>query len=58
MRAPYTQSALETGRETRIMLIDFIAEFDKVNHQEILYKLRPLYKPGMGESFWYFPIAS
>ena len=34
------QSALESGLEARIMQIDFNAAFDRVNHQEILYRLR------------------
>ena len=33
------QSALESGRETRIVQIDFSAAFDRVNHLGILYKL-------------------
>ena len=33
------QSALESGQEARIAQIDFIAAFDSVNHQGILYKL-------------------
>ena len=33
------QSALESGQEARIVLIDFSAAFDKVNHLGILYKL-------------------
>ena len=33
------QSALESGREARIVQIDFSAGFDRVNHQGILYKL-------------------
>ena len=33
------QSALESGQEARIIQIDFSAAFDRVNHQEILYKL-------------------
>ena len=33
------QSALESGQEARIVLIDFSAAFDRVNHQSILYKL-------------------
>ena len=32
------QSALESGQETRIVQIDFIATFDRVNHLVILYK--------------------
>ena len=32
-------SALECGQEARIVQIDFSAAFDRVNHQEILYKL-------------------
>ena len=31
------QSALESGQEARIVLIDFSADFDRVNHQGILY---------------------
>ena len=34
-----SQSALESGQETRIVQIDFSAAFDRVNHQGILYKL-------------------
>ena len=33
------QSALESGQEVRIVLIDFSAAFDWVNHQGILYRL-------------------
>ena len=33
------QNALESGQEARIVQIDFIAAFDRVNHQGILYKL-------------------
>ena len=34
------QSALESGQEARIAQIDYsAASFDRVNHQEILYKL-------------------
>ena len=33
------QSALEMGQEARIVQIDFSAAFDRVNHQEILFKL-------------------
>ena len=33
------QSALESGQEARIVLIDFSTAFDRVNHQGILYKL-------------------
>ena len=33
------QSALESGQEARILQIDFSAEFNRVNHQGILYKL-------------------
>ena len=33
------QSALESGQEARIVQIDFSEAFDRVNHQEILYKL-------------------
>ena len=33
------QSALESGQEARIVQIDFIAAFDKVDHQGILYNL-------------------
>ena len=33
------QSALESELEARIVQIDFIAAFDRVNHQGILYKL-------------------
>ena len=33
------QSALESGREARIVQIDFSVAFDSVNHQGILYKL-------------------
>ena len=33
------QSALESGQEARIVLIDFSAAFDRVNHQGILYRL-------------------
>ena len=33
------QSALESGQEARIGLIDFSEAFDRVNHKGILYKL-------------------
>ena len=33
------QSALESGQVARIVLIDFIAAFDRVNHVGIHYKL-------------------
>ena len=33
------QSALESGQEARILQIDFSADFDRVNHLGILYKL-------------------
>ena len=33
------QSALESGQEARIVQIDFRADFERVNHQGILYKL-------------------
>ena len=33
------QSALESGQEARIVLIDFSVAFDRVNRQGILYKL-------------------
>ena len=33
------QSALESGLEARIVQIDFSADFDRVNHLGILYKL-------------------
>ena len=33
------QSALERGKEARIIQIDFSEAFDRVNHQGILYKL-------------------
>ena len=33
------QSALESGQEVRIVLVDFTADFDRVNHQGILYRL-------------------
>ena len=33
------QSALQSGRENRIVQIDFIWAFDRVNHQGILYRL-------------------
>ena len=33
------QNAQESGQEARSMQIDFIAAFDRVNHQGILYKL-------------------
>ena len=32
------QGALESGHEARIVQIEFIAAFDRVNHQGILYK--------------------
>ena len=33
------QSALEIGQGARIVQIDFSTAFDRVNHQQILYKL-------------------
>ena len=33
------QIALESGQETRIVLVDFSAAFHSVNHQGILYRL-------------------
>ena len=33
------QSALESGHQARIKQIDFSAAIDRVNHQDILYKL-------------------
>ena len=33
------QSAMESGQEAKILQIDLIATFDRVNHQGILYKL-------------------
>ena len=33
------QSAFESGQEARIVQIGFIADFERVNHQGILYKL-------------------
>ena len=33
------QSALESGKEARIVQIEFSAAFDRVNHQGILYRL-------------------
>ena len=33
------QSVLESGQEARILQIDFIAAFDGVNHQSILYRV-------------------
>ena len=33
------QSALESGQEARIVQFDFTADFDRVNHPSILYKL-------------------
>ena len=33
------QSALESGQEARIVQINFSAAFDRVNYQEIMYKL-------------------
>ena len=41
------QSGLESAQEARIVLIDFSAAFDRVNHQGILYKL---YFVGVGSS--------
>ena len=34
-----TAEALESGQEARIVQIDICAAFDRVNHQEILYRL-------------------
>ena len=40
LRVPHTlRSVLESGQETNIVQIDTRAVFDRVNHQEILYKL-------------------
>ena len=40
---PHTlQSALESGKEARIVKIDFSAAIDRVNHLGILYKLCPV----------------
>ena len=40
LRVSHTlQRALESLQESRIVLIDFSAAFDRVNHQGILYKL-------------------
>ena len=33
------QIALESGQKDRILQIDFSAAFDRINHQQILYKL-------------------
>ena len=44
------QSALERGKEGRIVLIDFSAAFDMVNHQGILYGLCSV---GIGGSVLY-----
>ena len=33
------QSALDSMQEARIVLINFSAAFDRINHQGILYKL-------------------
>ena len=33
------QSALESGQDPRIVQIDYISAFDRVNHLGILYKL-------------------
>ena len=33
------QSALESGKEARIVQIDFSSAVERVNHQQILYKL-------------------
>ena len=41
------QSALKSGQEARIEHIDFSAAFERVNHQEIMYKLSSL---GIGGS--------
>ena len=41
------QSALESGQKARIVQTDFSADFDRVNHQRILYKL---YSVGIGGS--------
>ena len=41
------QSGLEIGLEARMVQIDFSAAFDRVNHQEILFKLRSV---GVGGS--------
>ena len=39
MSVPYTKSVLESGQKTRIVQIDFSADFDRVNHRGSLYKL-------------------
>ena len=41
------QSALQSGKHARIVQIDFIEAFHRVNHQGILYKLCPV---GIGGS--------
>ena len=41
------QSALERGKEDRIVQIDFSAAFDRVNHQGTLYRLSSV---GIGDS--------
>ena len=33
------QSALESGQKARIMQTDISAAFDRVNHQDIIYRL-------------------
>ena len=38
------QSALESGLEAKIVQIDFIAAFDRVNRLGILYKLCSVYR--------------
>ena len=39
MRVTNTAECIESGQQARIVQIDFSAAFDRVNHQEILYKL-------------------
>ena len=44
------QNALESGQEARIVPIDFSVAFDRVNHQEILYRL---FSEGIVEVLFY-----
>ena len=39
MHVPYAAKALESGQDARIVQIDFSAAFDRVNNQDILYRL-------------------
>ena len=42
-----SQSALDSGHESRLVSLDFSSAFDRVNHKALLYKVRSL---GIGGS--------